>query len=109
MSATILPFKGKKPVAIEGNDAKIMLVLAADLMSDIPGGAGNIEKDMVPPASACDGHMIRFRKVCHEILCIVTFSMSLLTPRGSSWSPAHAHPRKGVYTPPGDGRGPPPT
>ena len=46
MSATILPFKGKKPVAIEGNDAKIMLVLAADLMSEIPGGAGNIEKDM---------------------------------------------------------------
>ena len=53
--------------------------------------------------------MIRFRKVCHEILCIVTFSMSLLTPRGSSWSPAHVHSRKGVYRAPGDGRCPPPT
>ena len=53
--------------------------------------------------------MIRFRKVCHEILCIVTFSMSLLTPRGSSWSLAHLHSRKGVYRPPGDGRCWPPT
>ena len=40
---------------------------------------------------------------------IVTFSMSLLTPRGSSWSPAHVHSRKGVYRAPGDGRCPPPT
>ncbi len=49
MSGTILPFKGRKPqepVFIENNDAKVMLVLAADLMSDVPGGAGNIEKDM---------------------------------------------------------------
>ena len=46
MSATILPFKNKKPAIIDVADAKIMLVLAADLMSDVPGGAGNIEKDM---------------------------------------------------------------
>ena len=53
--------------------------------------------------------MICFRGVCHEILWIVTFSMSLLMPRGSSWSPTHVHSRKGVYRAPGDGRCRPPT
>ena len=60
------------------------------------------------PIRICSGRS-SYDPLQEGMSCIVTFSMSLLTPRGSSWSPAHLHSRKGVYRPPGDGRWPPPT
>lgn len=49
MPAEIFQFKGKpaeEPVRISHDDAKVMLMLGADVMSDVPNGMDGVDKDL---------------------------------------------------------------